>query len=105
MRCVGARMSMMYKMSNGLVAVDTTLYLVHPVGIATSAHRSTSFQRPSNLQPTTTKFFLHSLPKTMEYTTGYGCPGTLAGILQTAGVPDQSLRLNLTQPTSLLTTY
>ena len=38
MRCVDPRMSMMYKMSNGLVAVDTTSYLVHPAGIAASAH-------------------------------------------------------------------
>ena len=38
MRRVDTHMSMMYKMSNGLVAVDTTSYLVHPVWIAASAH-------------------------------------------------------------------
>ena len=105
MRRVDTCMSMMYKMSNGLVAVDTTSYLVHPVGIAARQCSSTSFHHPSNLQPTTTKFLLPSLHKTMECTAGYVCPGTLTGILQTAGVPDQSLRLNLTEPTSLLTTY
>ena len=66
---------------------------------------SASFHRPPNFQSATSKFLLPSLCKTMECTAGYSCPGTLAGILQTAGVPDQPLRLKLTEPTSLLTSY
>ena len=66
---------------------------------------SASFHHPPNFQSTTTKFLLPSLCKTMGCTAGYGCPGTLAGILQTAGVPDQPLRLKLTKPTSLPTIY
>ena len=38
MRLGDAHMSTLYKMSNGLVAINTPSYLVHPVGIAASAH-------------------------------------------------------------------
>ena len=63
---------------------------------------SASFHRPPNFQSTTSKFLLPSLCKTMECTAGYSCPGTLPGILQTAGVPDQPLRLKLTDRANLL---
>ena len=78
---------------------------IRPLVLRELREETASFHRPPNFQSTTSKFLLPSLCKTMECTAGYSCPGTLAWILQTAGVPDQPLRLKPTEPTSLLTTY